>query len=153
MEKIIVHDGISNEVFDFKTFEEAKEMILEEYVQEGSIHPDIECVKIFKQMFETKVTETKPNFYKVEFEELEAQTIGQAEVRVSQPSEPTFGQWITTNEKLPELSTWDEIIPVLILHKGFFKFGWRTKMGWRLEGSPSLWEDAEIEKWMPLPKP
>lgn len=82
MEKIIVHDGISNEVFDFKTFEEAKEMILEEYVQENSIHPDIESVKIFKQVFETKVTETKPNFYKVEFEELEAQTIGQAEVLV-----------------------------------------------------------------------
>jgi len=59
-------------------------------------------------------------------------------------------KWYKVSEKLPEISTAMEIKKVLVIHWGYIVFGWRTELGWRIENSPSEWED--IEYWMPLPK-
>ena len=71
MKNIIVVDGINNGTEDFATVKEAQEWIEESFIEDGEIHPDIECVKIFKQTHETKVIDIE-NGYKIVFEELES---------------------------------------------------------------------------------
>ena len=64
------------------------------------------------------------------------------EPEVSQPSEPSFGQWIDVKDKLPERN-----IDVLVFSDyGDHTDTWVTRLD-------KYWKNNSIIKWMPLPKP
>ena len=67
-------------------------------------------------------------------------------------SEPKFGKWIPTSERLPDRLTW-----VLATVKGTNKpriLCQNTEHGQTNWYSPDgMWEQRNVTAWMPLPKP
>ena len=64
-------------------------------------------------------------------------------------------KWVRTTESLPEESTPRNINRVVVWHRGAFAVGWyiggKSGREWRLEGSPSKWED--IDWWLDVENP
>lgn len=59
--------------------------------------------------------------------------------------------WIKSSDKLPEISDAMNIKRVLIIFQKRIAFGWRFTSGWRMEGSPTVWQNDQIKFWQPLP--
>jgi hypothetical protein len=69
---IIVADGVHGDIEDFNSFDEAKDWIIDNFIyKDEGIHPNIESVKIYKQMFTTDVVEVEGG-YKVVFNKIES---------------------------------------------------------------------------------
>jgi len=71
--KIIVLDQVDGEIIKFDSLDEAKEWILDCFVQEPEgIHPEIESVLILEQTYKIVVPENEDGTYSVNFVPIES---------------------------------------------------------------------------------
>jgi len=107
-----------------------------------------------KKKFEHLIVNSSTHFDEFQMEEIlrcfdEASTPQPGDEKLV--SQKTAEEWREAKKDPPELSTSMKINAVLVVHRNCIKFGWKTEIGWHIEGSPSHW-DEEIKYWMPLPK-